>query len=66
MSCHYCTDPDGLPCFPVYGVGPHTHDARGKTILDDKDSWPDNFKEDPDTPGLGVWWCPYCGDGKPD
>ena len=31
-----------------------------------KDAWPTNYKEDPDCPGLGVWWCPYCGDGKPD
>ncbi|MBI6883095.1 hypothetical protein [Pseudomonas putida] len=24
------------------------------------------YQEDPDTPGCGVYWCPYCGDGKPE
>ncbi len=23
-------------------------------------------KEDVDCPGMGVWWCPHCGEGNPD
>lgn len=65
MACKYCTDPDGVSCFPVYGVGPHIH-TSGVTKIIGKEDWPTNFKEDPDCPGLGVWWCPHCGDGAPD
>ena len=72
MSCEYCTDPDGVPCFPVYGVGPHTHAGRdgnpllGATIPLPRDEWPENYRESADEPGHGLWWCPHCGDGKPD
>jgi hypothetical protein len=68
MSCEHCTDPDGMPCFPMYGVGPHKHVGTsiiGSTVLLPAEQWPENYQEDPDCPGLGVWWCPYCGDGKP-
>jgi hypothetical protein len=72
MSCEFCTDPDGLPCFPSYGVAPHTCFYKipgatiGQSIVLPREEWPDNFKEDPDEPGHGTYWCPHCGDGKPD
>lgn len=72
MSCKYCTDPDGFPCFPQYGVGPHTHEELngvpvvGTTTPIPREYWPSNYREDPSRPGLGTWWCPVCGDGKPE
>ena len=30
-----------------------------------KNAWPENYSEDPEFPGFGIWWCPHCGDGKP-
>lgn len=69
MSCEYCTDPDGAPCFPIYGVGPHRHQGDswiGSTVMLDKSEWPDNYREDPDCPGCGVYWRPQCGDGNPN
>ena len=65
MSCEHCTEPDGFACFPVYGIGPHTHNEKRQTVQLPPDQWPENYQEDPDCPGMGVWWCPYCGDGKP-
>ena len=72
MACKHCTDPDGLPCFPQYGVGPHTcfYKYPGATLGQSqplpREQWPENYMEDPDCPGHGVWWCPECGDGKPE
>lgn len=71
MSCELCTDPDGYPCFPIYGVGPHRcfWQIPGSVIGESqplpKEEWPDNYQEDKDNPGCGVWWCPECGEGKP-
>lgn len=67
MSCAMCRDPDGFSCFPMYGVGPHKHAPGpiiGSTVLDEKQEV-DGFKPDPECPGLGTWWCPYCGAGNP-
>lgn len=64
MSCEKCTDPDGVPCFPVYGLAPHRHTPSGTEIAD-QEEWPDDFTPDPDEPGMGTWSCPYCGSGKP-
>lgn len=64
MTCQQCIDPDGEACFPVYGLGPHTHDSTGKTIMEQDQAWP-GFTPDPDCPGMGVHWCPSCGEGKP-
>jgi len=67
MTCEHCTDPDGSPCFPVYGVGPHTH-KPGSWMTGEMlppDSHP-AYREDPESPGHGVYWCPVCGDGKPE
>lgn len=69
MSCEYCTDPDGASCFPTYGLGPHIHVTNtfgGKTVALSKEQWPSNYREDKDCPGMGLWWCEHCGDGKPD
>jgi hypothetical protein len=72
MSCEHCTDPGGLPCFPSYGVAPHVcfykipGAVMGQSQVLPRDEWPDNFQEDADSPGMGTYWCPYCGDGKPD
>lgn len=72
MSCALCTDPDGEPCFPMYGLGPHVHAVAhnaprglilGGTVLLEQVA--DGFTPDPDEPGMGTWWCPVCGDGKP-
>jgi hypothetical protein len=73
MCCERCLDPDGIPCFPMYGIGPHTHVAQagsdmkwiGTTQALPRDEWPENYREDPASPGEGVWWCPECGEGKP-
>jgi hypothetical protein len=53
--------------YPYYGKAPHTHSY----IFDEKDNskalvtvekpreeWPDNFIEDADCRGFGVWFCP--------
>jgi hypothetical protein len=70
MSCEHCTDPDGLPCFPIYGAGPHTvYEVPGVGLGHSqplpREQWPSNYREDPAAPGQGVWWCSHCGDGKP-
>ena len=66
--CPACSDPDGDPCYPAYGLAPHVHTWDGLTITDTKtlprEKWPDNFQEDPDCPGMGTWWCPLCREGK--
>ena len=76
VSCERCTDPDGMPCLPHYGLAPHTHDSQqkdpGKFDIDEwigstrfypKDEWPDNFVEDPDSPNHGTWYCSFCWEG---
>ena len=61
----HCTDPDGIPCFPMYGIGPHYHPQVGVcTTIMLPQSAP-GFSPDPNEPGMGTWWCPYCEDGKP-
>jgi hypothetical protein len=69
MACEHCTDQDGLPCYPQYGLAPHLHGtgpgfAIG-TYFKPQAVWPSNFEEDPDNPNHGTWWCEHCGDGKP-
>lgn len=70
MSCERCIDPDGIPCFPQYGPAPHVHvphESGAFMIKQDipRDQW-SGFTEDPEWPGFGTHWCPYCGDGKPE
>lgn len=53
--------------YPHYGKAPHYSfvpveikgDKGFASILKDKKDWPDNFVEDPDCKGLGVYNCPY-------
>lgn len=77
MSCDHCTDPDGQPCFPQYGVAPHIHVNTGikeelfggwihSTRYLPRSEWPTNFIPDPDDDRMGTYFCPKCGDGKPD
>lgn len=44
MSCPACTDPDGEPCHPIYGLAPHVHAWDGLTITDTqmlpREEWP--------------------------
>lgn len=67
-GCEHCTDPDGVCCYPTYGMAPHTHDmnktgsAIGSTVFLPRSEWPDNFDPDPDAEGCGTWThCPKCG-----
>jgi hypothetical protein len=72
VSCEFCTDPDGFACFPQYGVAPHVCFYKipgasvGQSQLLPESEWPENFMPDPEAPGLGTYWCPHCGDGKPE
>ncbi len=70
MSCPMCTDPDGQPCMPQYGLAPHTHDLAdgwiGSTRLLPREQWPSNFRLEPGCDRLGIWWCGHCGEGKPE
>lgn len=74
MSCQFCIDPDGGPCYPQYGPAPHRHTPRLKppwgtgidTYILPINQWPDNFVVDPDSGGVaGTWYCPHCRDGLP-
>lgn len=66
--CDHCELPDDEGCaFPWYGLAPHSHDmARtgsfiGSTVLEPRDTWPKNFREDPDCEGCGTYeYCPHC------
>jgi hypothetical protein len=58
VACPYCA---GIGT--CYGLAPHTHYMTRDSIsttLDSKDKWPDNFHEDPEVPGCGVWVCGLC------
>jgi len=71
MPCKSCTDPNGEACYPAYGVGPHKcywkipGAVLGQSQPLPKDEWPENYQEDSECPGMGIWWCPECGEGKP-
>jgi hypothetical protein len=47
-------------------MAPHSHDIKktgsiiGSTVIDPKKNWPNNFWEDPEAPGCGVWTCEKC------
>jgi len=72
--CDMCDDGDGHCVFPYYGVAPHTHalptpthptDWLGSTQLLPRDHWGNNFREDPESPGQGVYMrCAHCGRGE--
>jgi len=54
------TKKEGCP-YPYYGMGPHTrvvaHGCRISTELP-RDEWPDNYQENHESPGCGVYECP--------
>jgi len=61
-DCDLCKD--GL--FPNYGPAPHKcfYKIDGASVGESRpdliETWPPNFTEDPDVPGLGVYECPNC------
>lgn len=64
-TCKYCDDGDGDCIYPYYGNAPHSHDEKGRVVTLPKDQWGDNFREDPDCEGCGVFMrCPECGSGE--
>lgn len=71
MTCAYCIDPNGDPCYPSYGPAPHECFFRipgatiGQSRILPREEWPDNFVQDPDVPECGTWYCPHCRDGMP-
>jgi hypothetical protein len=67
MSCKHCTNEDGEVLLPAYGPAPHICYYKipraiiGQSIVLPHEQWPDNFIEDPEVPGLGVYFCHSCG-----
>ena len=65
--------PEALRLVEQYDYGdPVAHSNTWKTAvcnelrrLHAENAWPENYSEDPEFPGFGIWWCPHCGDGKP-
>ena len=43
-----------------------TTPANFARATEEQAQWPDNYMEDPGCPGCGTYWCPDCGDGKPE
>lgn len=69
MSCGQCTDPEGIACFPQYGLGPHSHEASDSAWMHTAKArtyQAVGYTPNPAEDGMGWWWCPSCGDGKPD
>ncbi len=71
-GCEFCNEPESdESVYPVYGLAPHVHlgltgeasSFIGSTVMTGE--LPDNFIPDPDEPGMGVYFCPKCGAGKP-
>jgi hypothetical protein len=69
-ACEYCDDGDGFSAYPYYGVAPHICFYKlgrpiGGSELLPRDQWGNNFREDPECPGNGVYLrCPHCGAGE--
>ena len=76
MTCEFCDDGEGHCVYPYYGVAPHTHEfpkewmsdpmaVIGSTRVLPREQWPNNFREDADCAGCGVYLrCNKCGDGE--
>lgn len=69
QCCEHCDDGDGFSVFPNYGPAPHTHDTGngwiGSTRFLPREQWGDNFREDPECQGHGIYMrCPHCGRGE--
>lgn len=62
MKCDFCKKHDDI--YPEYGLAPHYHDLAktgsiiGSTKFLPREGWPDNFVEDEEDPGCGVYFCP--------
>jgi len=65
VTCEHCEIPGEGCAYPYYGLAPHTHVGDrliGSTKLKPKAEWPDNFCEDGEVPGCGIYThCPECG-----
>ncbi len=62
---HKCSHQTGPERFPYYGRAPHVDLPDSLRILPvSPDTWPKNFKPDPDLPGWGWWYCPDCEEEK--
>ena len=68
--CDYCHDGDGGCIYPYYGLAPHNHELSitggfmGSTVFLNKNTYPENFHEDPECEGLGTYTnCLKCGNG---
>lgn len=64
--CEVCDDGDGGCAFPYFGLAPHTHESGpsvlGSTKFLPEAELPDNFRPDPEWPGMGIYTkCPKCG-----
>ena len=66
--CEKCQDESGSCVYPYYGLAPHTHNLSktgsviGSTEINSKDTWPENFDEDPECAGAGTYThCLSCG-----
>ena len=72
--CDYCNDGDGNCAYPVYGVQPHVcfykkeggfNNLLGTSDMLPKETWPDNYKPDPEGGNCGTYThCLECGRGK--
>lgn len=74
--CPYCDDGLGSTAYPYYGLAPHYHlkengeewepgskEPLDKTVFEDRDTWPENFKPE-DNGRAGIYThCLYCGAG---
>lgn len=72
VGCPACVDEDGGALYPCYGVGPHRCFYKipgaqvGQSEPLPREEWPANYIEDAECPGMGTYWCPACGHGKPE
>ncbi len=63
-ECNKYLEETGDRLYPQYGLAPHSHDIKktgtiiGSTVISSKKKWPDNFHEDFEDPGCGVYTCP--------
>lgn len=64
MPCDHCVDKDGLPCFPAYGLAPHSHTREG-IVFSPRPTVP-GFTPDVENATHGTWWCPCCNEGNPE
>lgn len=63
---------DDCECYPYWGREPGAdyHEiVDGRVVFgqrergDAPETWPANFRPDPEMPGFGTYFCPVCKDG---